>query len=739
MILNWITRHSAAAFADADGNRAKGNNNSMTKLRSRLLVAASAYVVAGFGAGFSPAQAQTDASSSALSAAGSTEIHLPVVQIQGSNQVPLAASTVTRVQLQQVPPNEAQDILIGVPGVYAQNDGTPGLSVSVRGMQDFGRVNVMIDGARQDFQVSGHGANGTVYVDPALLANVDVARGTVSTANGAGEIGGAVNLHTIGIDDVLAPGQKIGVLTTDMGGTNNYEGSGMVAGGVRVNDRLDFVGAFSMRSSGDYKDGAGDTVPDTFQRLQSGLIKADIVPGQDQTVQLGGIFYHNDFGTDTEGVVSRDSVNSNTVTAKYHWAPAGDDLVDLHVNGFYAATKLDESLPSFVAVSVAPADDTNYNLTTLGFDADNNSQFPLGPFAASIDYGGEYYHDSVSTTDQTGDTGETPSGNRQLGGIFTQANLGWNIFTLTGALRYDAYSLNGSGTNPTAGITSMAAGPFNVDKSASAVSPKVTLAAAPVPGLQLYTSYGLGFRPPAITETLFAGAHPGLDFVRFIPNPNLDPERSYSWEIGTKLDYHELLTRSDTLTFSGDYFITKIHDYIAETFAVGGLDPNAPFPIPIDGYFYQNTPGTTNTEGFETQGTYDAGFAYLNVAYSNILTKLPATNANSGLDTITTAPPRSVFAATAGLRFLEGKLQLGERTRAVSATQSSVSAETGLAPLVAGYVLEDLFASYQLSPAVKLFASAENIGNRQYFTDALSSIPSPGLTAKFGITVALGR
>src|SRR5262245_17040670 len=70
-----------------------------------------------------------------------------------------------RLQLEEQGGSVA-DILTLVPGVTTQTTASdPGTGVNIRGLQDFGRVNVMIDGARQNFQKNGHEANGTFYFD----------------------------------------------------------------------------------------------------------------------------------------------------------------------------------------------------------------------------------------------------------------------------------------------------------------------------------------------------------------------------------------------------------------------------------------------------------------------------------------------------------------------------------------------------------------------------------------------
>jgi hemoglobin/transferrin/lactoferrin receptor protein len=662
---------------------------------------------------------------------------LSPVQVGAPMPDPNSQSTVTRGEIQQNPPLAPSDIFRDVPGVWTQDPNSPGLSISIRGLSDFGRVNVMIDGARQNFQSSGHNANGTVFVDPALLAGADISRGTVTGTNGAGAIAGVVNLRTIGVDDVVAPGQTYGALGSIMGGTNAYDGSGMVAVGVRSSPGVGAVAAFSMRNSGNYSSANGTEQLGTAQQLYSGLIKVETKPGEDQYLNLGGVFYGNSFGSSTEGVNAYTSVQATTTTLRYGWQPAGNPWIDLNVGAYYVDTEESTRTDAFYGTAFAPSDTTQVQVQTVGGTLDNTSRGNLGPMDVQVTYGGEYFHDSVgSNSDANPTNAETPEGTRGVGGGFIQATGTWGIVSVIPGIRVDTYQLSGSGTNLYPYSTTLPYGPFNVNKSASGASPKITVAVRPITGVELYGSYGDGWRPPALTETLWSGAHPGLSFIRFLPNPSLNPESTNGYEFGVKLAYTEVLLPRDRISVKADYFYTNIDDYIAQTLVLGRP---ASGQIPAYLYSFQNIPGTTNTQGFELEAKYDSGPVFGGVAYTNVLTSLPASApVSSNAGQIPTTPPRNVFSTTLGVRLFEQRLTLGTRISVVS--QSKVNGTTlSVASSVPGYAVVDLFGQYQLTDQVQLFTSVQNVGNNNYRTDVLSPTYAPGLTALFGVKLAFGK
>ncbi|MCE8025254.1 TonB-dependent receptor [Billgrantia aerodenitrificans] len=175
---------------------------------------------------------------------------------------PRSVSVIPRERIDRLPPRHAADMLLETPGVYsAVNTQDPALSVNIRGMQDFGRVNTMIDGMRQNFNENAHQQrNGNLYVDSELLSEVVVAKGPTSDVHGAGAIAGSANFRTLDYDDIIMDGNDAGVrlrANTGLGGEGNgvnFIGS-LAAAGRFGDNRLELLGARSRRSLGEYSPG----------------------------------------------------------------------------------------------------------------------------------------------------------------------------------------------------------------------------------------------------------------------------------------------------------------------------------------------------------------------------------------------------------------------------------------------------------------------------------------------------
>src|SRR5882757_5232387 len=200
-------------------------------------------------------------------------------------------SVVTLDQIQGLQPKRLADIFYNVPGVSFQDRGDDAATaINIRGLQDFGRVAVVVDGARQNYQRTGHNANGSFFLDPELVGGVDIVRGPTANIYGSGAIGGVVSFRTKDIQDVLRPGERWGVDLSGFYGTNRDRGLGSVFGGVRVDPTVDVFGGAIYRTQSNYKDGNGTEIGNTGNDIAAGLFKLTVRPAVGHEIKFGGVF-----------------------------------------------------------------------------------------------------------------------------------------------------------------------------------------------------------------------------------------------------------------------------------------------------------------------------------------------------------------------------------------------------------------------------------------------------------------
>lgn len=154
------------------------------------------------------------------------------------------------------------DMLQDVTSVYTSTSyADPTISVNMRGVQDFGRVNTSIDGMRQNFQKSGYqDKNGSLLVDPMLLNDIAIDKGLSSGQGGLGTIGGQVNFRTTDIDDVIKKGDEGGVIIRGETGVGKWWNGNKVKSGLTVarklTDNVSVLAAVTKTETGDYTVGS---------------------------------------------------------------------------------------------------------------------------------------------------------------------------------------------------------------------------------------------------------------------------------------------------------------------------------------------------------------------------------------------------------------------------------------------------------------------------------------------------
>jgi hemoglobin/transferrin/lactoferrin receptor protein len=626
-------------------------------------------------------------------------------------------SITTRQEIRRDQPQRIGTMLTRVPGVTTQeNPNDPATSINIRGLQDFGRVAVTIDGARQNFQRSGHNANGAFFLDPAFVRAIDITRGPVANVYGSGAIGGVVSFETLDPSDILKPGEtlagEIGA-TGLFGRQSGWNGSAIGAGRIADGAAEGLLG-LSFRSLNPYRDGAGFRIADTDQELLSGLGKIVLNPAEGHEIKLGGQYQTYEFanGAGTATTPRRDNeVTTSNVFLRYSFSRPDNPWLNLRASVYQTTTETDQTRVSGTAAQIGQS--RYFRIRTTGFDINNTSRFDLGPVNLSLTYGGDWFEDRVRTNDVAGNGDEsTPSGQRRVGGGFAQAHLRWTIVDVIGALRYDRYELESA--------TQSASG--------DRVSPKITLGITPLTGFQLYATYAEGYRAPSTTETLVEGLHPVPATFRFVPNPNLRPEVGRTYEAGVNLKYDDVFATGDRLRGKFSAFRNDVDDFIDSVFT----DPGAPCGAPIpnacaDAFFRYANIAQARLTGVEGEVHYDARAWFVGLSGSSV----------RGDNLVTGRPLQSVYpdkiSLSGGMRFLDDKLTVGGR---VTLTDAQKRVPTGV-PVSKGYTLVDLNATYEIAPDARAFVSLENIGDVRYkrYRDGDYS---PGFVGKIGFSTRFG-
>ncbi|MBB6261854.1 hemoglobin/transferrin/lactoferrin receptor protein [Paenochrobactrum gallinarii] len=360
------------------------------------------------------------------------------------------------------------DMLKGVAGVQvgdSRNGG--GLDVNIRGIQGQGRVAVTVDGSQQSLNVY-RGYGGTQqrsYIDPDLISDIAINKGPDLTAAGAGAIGGAVNMTTIGVQDILKDGKNFGIrlkgeiwdngikqahrpdymknsadfevdIRNDRPNIfNSAAKSGSIAAAYS-SEYFDVVAAYAKRKQGNYFAGkhgreqyrrfdkygyeqnsvaksymAGEEVLNSSAETDSVLLKAMIKPTDEQALELTYRYYDGRFGEVMPSDVYRfgtaslyqyptGSVVINSATARYHYTPADNDLLDFKANFWATNARTDQ-----INGTNGPKSQQVYNSydrtwvrmddIRVGGDVSNRSEIKTSVGGLAFDFGGSFQYEDI--------------------------------------------------------------------------------------------------------------------------------------------------------------------------------------------------------------------------------------------------------------------------------------------------------------------------------------------------------
>ncbi|MFW6412652.1 MAG: TonB-dependent receptor domain-containing protein [Oceanicaulis sp.] len=698
---------------------------SVIKMRVSLALGAS---VMALGAASAHAETTVDTASGTQANETSDVIVVNATRTKLSNfDYPGLTGVIALDSLEQERPTDLVELLEDVPGLQvAGGPRRTGQTISLRG---FGResVTLLVDGARQNF-ASAH--DGVIFLDPALLGRVETVRGPAAALYGSGASGGVIAFETLDPADVLADGQSYGARASLGYRSVNEEtrGSGAVFG---RGETVRGVAALSLRRSGDIELGSGDALP-SEDEIVSGLLSGGWSPSEALDLELGWLTFRNDAVEPNNGqndstvgslnpLVDKD-VAYDSLRGTITFDPVSP-LIDFEATAYRNIGEVDETdaaIDRFI----------ERDLETVGVRAENRASFALGGVDLALLTGAEIYEDEQTGFDSAtpdGVRGGVPSGTTTFTGAWAQLettlDLGaaGDLIVLPG-VRFDRFESE----------SDLAAG--NEDE---AVSPRLAATWAPNDQVRVFASWSEAFRAPSLNELYLGGTHFSLPhpilgpsrFITnvFVPNPNLKPEETETFEIGAGFATDGVFTADDRFEIKGAWFTTDAEDLInlGVDFAFDPTCFRPPFLPCSAGTSFSENLDAAELEGFEVVAAYENGPLSFDGALFRVDGENSATGEPLGALQPVTGHVRAAY------RFEPQRLTLG--TRVGFATE--FDDVTDPAQERPGFVVLDLYAGWRpfADERVRLDVGVDNVLDHDY-DRVFAGVSEPGRAFRIDLT-----
>ncbi|TQV83140.1 TonB-dependent hemoglobin/transferrin/lactoferrin family receptor [Denitrobaculum tricleocarpae] len=625
-------------------------------------------------------------------------------------EYPGMVTVVGREEIESRQASTPDDILNFVPNVeFTGGPRRTGEVPSIRGF-DGPDVIVLIDGARQNF---GSAHDGRFFVDPSLLKQVEVLRGPASSLYGSGGTGGVIEFQTIDASDFLAPDETFGAKVSAGYQTVNRERLGTMTGFATPVEGLDFVGSITRRESGSIELGDGSELNNTDDDIVSGLFKGSYEFADHHSIEGSFSTFRNDAqepnnGQATTSDVFDKEVQSDNYRVAYKYDNPNNDLINLDVIAYYTDQRVDEVEldPATFAVT---GELLKRNVDTYGFRLDNRSRLSLSEdIGVTFTYGGEYYEDEQDGARGSGDRDGVPDAEASFFGAFSQAEItvseAFGVipgdFLIIPGLRFDSYEVSSSIAD---------------SNEETALSPRLGVSYLPTDWLLVFANYAEAFRAPTFDELFTTGTHfqipigPGV-VNRFVPNSDLSPQTTQTFEFGGGLTFNEVMEPGDLLQFKASHFLIWGEDFIDQD-----VDQPTPF-VDCNPFIPGNCDGTTTTFnvpeaklwGSEIEASYENDRFLVSLGFSRI----DGENEETG-EKIGTLTPDQVTVNTA-VKLPEINSLVGWRVLAADKfDEVDTEAEER-----DGYAVHDVYFSWQptddLLQGIRVDLGVDNIFDKSY-------------------------
>jgi len=475
---------------------------------------------------------------------------LPLVEITGMRRAvqtfesPRAVAVTGRQDMEARQVRFMPDALRETSGVMVQQTAMGQGSPFVRGLTG-NQVLILVDGVRLNNSTFRFGANQYMAtIDPFMVERTEVLRGPGSVLYGSDAVGGVVQVLSRERTD-FSPRYDVGGAVIGRYGSAAKERTGRVeaygqGGPVAVS------GGFTWNDFDDARGGRNTGVqPNTGYRQEAGDVK---VQGKVGLVELAAAHqyvaqYHVD-RTDRLNLALPGQLPPNLV---FEFDPQRRNLtyvsakasgLDLPIAGFRSNVSFHKQ--EEYRQEIARATPTRYQkdkdvVETWG----TSNQVETHEIARQVFTAGiEYYHDRVSSERvriNTTTGASAPSRPRFADGatygtlaVFVQDEIRIvpEHVVLTVGGRYNHFDIDGEYTDTTPGV-----GTVDLDQKIDALVGQAHIWLSPIPEIAFLGGISQAFRAPNFDDlSVFGSSAGGFE----VPNPDAEPERSVSTEIGVK-------------------------------------------------------------------------------------------------------------------------------------------------------------------------------------------------------------
>ena len=677
-------------------------------------------------------------------------------QEQDVSSVPSTVTVHTREELDRNNVNSIKDLVRYEPGVSVggtgQRSGITGYNI--RGI-DGDRVLTQVDGVQvpDGFFNGPYAQTNRNYVDPEIVKRVEILRGPASVLYGSNAIGGAVSYYTLDPNDIIKPGQDVGarLKTGYSSADESWLTSGTVAGRTGDFDGLLHLSQRNGHETESYGETGGTGLNRTEanpEDVRTTNILAKLGWDYAENGRFGLTYEHYEDDRDTNQLSAVGGPFNAGRGFGFYKARSGNETITRERFGLehrfgldsaladnikwtlnYQIAKTDQSTQEIYAPSrtVLRNRNTTYKDRQWVFDAQADKAFAVAATDHLVTYGTTFKQDKVtglrtgdgtclsvggacrvigapSAADTLTPASDFPDPTINTYSLFAQDQISWNNWTFVPGLRYDHTQLKPQLTERFL-ATADQSGNGEVNDSTKTwhrLSPKFGTTYQFNDHYTWYGQYAEGFRTPS-AKALYGRFENTSGGYQVAPNPNLEPEKSKSYETGLRGQF-------EAGNFDVAVFYNKYRDFINENAITPGYDELT---------FQSNNIKHATIKGVELKGrlNLDTFGAPDGLYTQGSLSYLYGRNDDSGEPLNSINPLTGVF----GLGYDQDKYgallswTLVKRKDRVDSTNFNTPDGTSTQFKTPGYGVLDLAGFYKVTDDVTVNAGLYNLTNKKYW------------------------